>query len=55
MPFDPESLGATTLAGHLVVGQLRVAVVDLLEGLVVEQRRDEHRPMQRPALTWVGR
>ena len=35
--LDPVGLGATTLAGQVAVGQLRVAVVDLLEGLGVEQ------------------
>jgi hypothetical protein len=34
--LDPLALGATSLAGQVVVGQLRVAVVDLLEGLGVE-------------------
>ena len=34
--LDPEVLGATTLAGQIAIGQLRVAVVDLLEGLGVE-------------------
>ena len=31
--LDPEALGASSLSGQVVVGQLRVAVVDLLEGL----------------------
>jgi uncharacterized membrane protein YgaE (UPF0421/DUF939 family) len=37
--LDPEALGATSLAGQVVVGQLRVAVVDLLEGLGLEHDR----------------
>jgi hypothetical protein len=40
--LDPVALGATSLAGQVVVGQLRVAVVDLLEGLGTDhdQARD---------------
>ena len=34
--LDPVALEATSLAGQVVVGQLRVAVVDLLEGLGLE-------------------
>ena len=37
--LDPVALGATSLAGQVVVGQLRVAVVDLLEGLGLEHDR----------------
>jgi uncharacterized membrane protein YgaE (UPF0421/DUF939 family) len=37
--LDPVTLQATTLAGQVVVGQLRVAIVDLLEGLGVEHDR----------------
>jgi hypothetical protein len=37
--LDPVALGATTLAGQVVVGQLRVAIVDLLEGLGLEHDR----------------
>lgn len=37
--LDPVALGAGTLAGQVVVGQLRVAVVDLLEGLGIEHDR----------------
>jgi len=37
--LDPEALGATSLSGQIVVGQLRVAVVDLLEGLGLERDR----------------
>jgi uncharacterized membrane protein YgaE (UPF0421/DUF939 family) len=37
--LDPEQLGATTLPGQIAVGQLRVAVVDLLEGLGVDHDR----------------
>jgi uncharacterized membrane protein YgaE (UPF0421/DUF939 family) len=35
--LDPVALGATTLSGQVVVGQLRVAVVDVLEGLGLDQ------------------
>jgi uncharacterized membrane protein YgaE (UPF0421/DUF939 family) len=35
--LDPMELGATSLSAQVVVGQLRVAVLDLLEGLGVEQ------------------
>lgn len=34
--LDPQALGARNLSGQVVVGQLRVAVVDLLQGLGVE-------------------
>ena len=37
--LDPDVLDARTLAGQVVVGQLRVAVVDLLEGLGIEHDR----------------
>jgi uncharacterized membrane protein YgaE (UPF0421/DUF939 family) len=37
--LDPDRLGATTLSGQVAVGQLRVAVVDVLEGLGVEHDR----------------
>ncbi len=37
--LDPQRLGASSLPGQVVVGQLRVAVVDLLEGLGVEHDR----------------
>lgn len=37
--LDPVVLGASTLSGQVVVGQLRVAVVDLLEGLGLEHDR----------------
>ncbi|MCA1710398.1 MAG: FUSC family protein [Actinobacteria bacterium] len=37
--LDPVALGATSLAGQVAVGQLRVAVVDLLEGLGLEHDR----------------
>jgi len=37
--LDPVTLGASSLAGQVVVGQLRVAVVDLLEGLGLEHDR----------------
>lgn len=37
--LDPVRLGASSLAGQVAVGQLRVAVVDLLEGLGVEHDR----------------
>jgi hypothetical protein len=37
--LDPVALGATSLAGQIAVGQLRVAVVDLLEGLGLEHDR----------------
>jgi uncharacterized membrane protein YgaE (UPF0421/DUF939 family) len=37
--LDPAALGATSLSGQVVVGQLRVALVDLLEGLGVDQER----------------
>lgn len=37
--LDPETLGAASLSGQIVVGQLRVAVVDLLEGLGLEHDR----------------
>jgi uncharacterized membrane protein YgaE (UPF0421/DUF939 family) len=37
--LDPVALGATSLAGQVVVGQLRVAVVDLLEGLGTDHER----------------
>ena len=45
--LDPEALGATSLSGQVVVGQLRVAVVDLLEGLGVEH---DHARNALPAL-----
>ena len=37
--LDPVPLGASTLAGQIAVGQLRVAVVDLLEGLGIDHDR----------------
>jgi uncharacterized membrane protein YgaE (UPF0421/DUF939 family) len=37
--LDPVELGATSFAGQIAVGQLRVAVVDLLEGLGLEHDR----------------
>ena len=37
--LDPVALGATTLSAQVVVGQLRVAVVDLLDGLGLEHDR----------------
>lgn len=37
--LDPVVLGATTLSAQVVVGQLRVAVVDLLDGLGLEHDR----------------
>lgn len=37
--LDPVALGATSLAGQVAVGQLRVATVDLLEGLGLEHDR----------------
>jgi uncharacterized membrane protein YgaE (UPF0421/DUF939 family) len=37
--LDPVALGAASLSGQVVVGQLRVAVVDLLEGLGLEHER----------------
>jgi hypothetical protein len=37
--LDPAQLGATSLSGQVVVGQLRVAVVDLLDGFGVELDR----------------
>ena len=37
--LDPEQLGATSLSGQVVVAQLRVAVVDLLEGLGFDHDR----------------
>ena len=46
--LDPVALGAHGLAGQVVVGQLRVAVVDLLEGLGVEHDRARN---ALPALT----
>jgi uncharacterized membrane protein YgaE (UPF0421/DUF939 family) len=46
--LDPDALGATSLSGQVVVGQLRVAVVDLLEGLGIEHDRARN---ALPALT----
>lgn len=46
--LDPVLLGAQSLAGQVVVGQLRVAVVDLLEGLGLEHDRARN---TLPALT----
>jgi uncharacterized membrane protein YgaE (UPF0421/DUF939 family) len=37
--LDPVTLGAKTLSGQVVVAQLRVAVVDLLEGLGLDHDR----------------
>ena len=37
--LDPVALGAQTLSAQVVVGQLRVAVVDLLDGLGLEHDR----------------
>ena len=37
--LDPEALQARTLPGQVVVGQLRVAMVDLLEGFGLEHDR----------------
>lgn len=37
--LDPALLGATGLAAQVVVGQLRVAIVDLLEGLGLDHER----------------
>ena len=37
--LDPVRLGATTLSGQVVVAQLRVALVDLLEGIGLEHDR----------------
>lgn len=37
--LDPAALGATTLAGQITIGQLRVALIDLLEGLGLEHDR----------------
>jgi uncharacterized membrane protein YgaE (UPF0421/DUF939 family) len=37
--LDPVALGATGLAGSVVVAQLRVAVIDLLTGLGIEHDR----------------
>jgi hypothetical protein len=37
--LDPQTLGARSLSGQVVVGQLRVAVVDLLDGLGLEHDR----------------
>jgi uncharacterized membrane protein YgaE (UPF0421/DUF939 family) len=37
--LDPAGLGATSLAGQVVVAQLRVALVDLLEGLGLDHDR----------------
>lgn len=38
--LDPVALGATGLSASVVVGQLRVAVVDLLEGLGLDRARE---------------
>lgn len=38
--LDPVALGATGLSSQVVVGQLRVAVVDLLEGLGLDRARE---------------
>ena len=37
--LDPAGLGATSLSGQVVVAQLRVALVDLLEGLGFDHDR----------------
>lgn len=37
--LDPVALGARSLAGQVAVGQLRVALVDLLEGIGLEHDR----------------
>jgi hypothetical protein len=37
--LDPVALGATSLSAQVVVAQLRVAVVDLLDGLGLEHDR----------------
>lgn len=37
--LDPEQLGASSLSGQVVVAQLRVALVDLLEGLGFDHDR----------------
>jgi len=37
--LDPTALGATSLSAQVAVGQLRVAVVDLLDGLGLEHDR----------------
>jgi uncharacterized membrane protein YgaE (UPF0421/DUF939 family) len=39
MRLDPVALGASNLAGQVVVGQLRVAVLDLLEALGLDPER----------------
>ena len=47
--LDPVALGATSLSGQVVVAQLRVALVDLLEGLGFDHdRAREALPMLRP-------
>lgn len=45
--LDPDALGAQGLSAQVVVGQLRVAVVDLLEGLGLDRAR-EALPTLRP-------
>ena len=37
--LDPDLLGATSLSGQVVVAQLRVAVVDILEGIGLDHDR----------------
>lgn len=37
--LDPESLGANSLSGQVVVAQLRVALVDILEGIGLDHDR----------------
>ncbi|MCU1623958.1 MAG: rane protein-like protein [Frankiales bacterium] len=37
--LDPERLGATSLSGQVVVAQLRVSLVDLLEGIGLDHDR----------------
>jgi uncharacterized membrane protein YgaE (UPF0421/DUF939 family) len=46
--LDPSALGASSLAGQIAIGQLRVAVVDLLEGLGLDHDRARN---ALPALT----
>jgi uncharacterized membrane protein YgaE (UPF0421/DUF939 family) len=47
--LDPDALGATSLSGQVVVAQLRVALVDLLEGLGFDHdRAREALPTLRP-------
>ena len=47
--LDPEQLGASSLSGQVVVAQLRVAMVDILEGIGLDHdRAREALPTLRP-------